>query len=114
MPGYHINSEACRRQGFHFRQVYAALRFSRDKNKAGILDVYWDCGFLGVKDGNLHSHIVHSVIYIVPFLRNFTIVHLLIFYNAFYYMNYIALYMVNMGRYKAMTMNPANSASTEV
>ena len=51
MPGYHINSEACRRQGFHFRQVYAALRFSRDKNKAGILDVYWDCGFLGVKDG---------------------------------------------------------------
>lgn len=53
MPGYHINSEACRRQGFHFRQVYAALRFSRDKNKAGILDVYWDCGFLGVKDGSI-------------------------------------------------------------
>ena len=51
MPGYQINSEACRRQGFHFRQVYAALRFSRDKNKAGILDVHWDCGFLGVKDG---------------------------------------------------------------
>jgi hypothetical protein len=59
MPGYHINSEACRRQGFHFRQVYAALRFSREKNKAGILDVYWDCGFLGVKDGILPYFIVY-------------------------------------------------------
>ena len=51
MPGCNVDSEACRRQGFLFRQVYAALRFSRGKNKAGILDVYWDCGFLGVKDG---------------------------------------------------------------
>ena len=33
------------------KSIYAALRISRDKNKAVILDVYWDCGFLGVKDG---------------------------------------------------------------
>ena len=46
-----INSEAYRRQGYIFRQVYVALRFSRDKNKAATPGVYWDCGFLGVKDG---------------------------------------------------------------
>ena len=67
MPGYHINSEACRRQGFHFRQVYAALRFSRDKNKAGILDVYWDCGFLGVKDGILSTHVFYFSTTVVGF-----------------------------------------------
>ena len=33
------------------KNIYAALRISRDKNKVAILDVYWDCGFLGVKDG---------------------------------------------------------------
>ncbi len=38
------------KQGFLFKQVYAALRFSQYKNKAVILDIYWDCGFLGVKD----------------------------------------------------------------
>jgi len=51
MPGFRLDSEACRRQGFLFKQVYAALRFSRDKNKAVILDIDWDCGFLGVKNG---------------------------------------------------------------
>ena len=35
------------------KSIYAALRISRDKNKAVILDVYWDCGFLGVKDGSI-------------------------------------------------------------
>ena len=57
MPGFHMDSEACRRQGFLFKQVYAALRFSRDKNKAVILDIYWNCGFLGVKDRNIFYHI---------------------------------------------------------
>ena len=42
-------------KGFLFKQVYAALRFSRDKNKAVILDIDWDCGILGVIDGNLKS-----------------------------------------------------------
>ena len=37
------------------KSIYAALRISRDKNKAVILDVYWDCGFLGVKDGILSN-----------------------------------------------------------
>jgi len=55
MPGFRLDSEVCRRQGFLFKQVYAALRFSRDKNKAVILDIDWDCGFLGVKDGNVYA-----------------------------------------------------------
>lgn len=40
------------------KSIYAALRISRDKNKAVILDVYWDCGFLGVKDGIVHGFIL--------------------------------------------------------
>ena len=32
------------------KSIYATLRISRKKNKVGILGVYWDSGFLGVKD----------------------------------------------------------------
>ncbi len=44
------------------KSIYAALRISRDKNKAVILDVYWDCGFLGVKDGNNSNNISFYII----------------------------------------------------
>lgn len=55
------------------KSIYAALRISRDKNKAVILDVYWDCGFLGVKDGNIASrfNFVNHLFEIVSIFRLF-------------------------------------------